>query len=91
MCGKYFDEPLGILKAGAAADVIIMEYKPYTPLSAENIDGHLIFGMNGHNCITTMANGKLLMRDRRLVDLDEEKINADIMETAKKLWKNING
>ena len=38
-----------------------------------------------------MANGKLLMRDRRLVDLDEEKINADIMETAKKLWKNING
>ena len=46
---------------------------------------------NGHNCITTMANGKLLMRDRRLVDLDEEKINADIMETAKKLWKNING
>ena len=91
MSGKYFDEPLGILKAGAAADVIIMEYKPYTPLSAENIDGHLIFGMNGHNCITTMANGKLLMRDRRLVDLDEEKINADIMETAKKLWKNING
>ena len=91
MCGKYFDEPLGILKAGAAADVIIMEYKPYTPLSAENIDGHLIFGMNGHNCITTMANGKLLMHDRRLVDLDEEKINADIMETAKKLWKNING
>lgn len=91
MCRKYFDEPLGILKAGAAADVIIMEYKPYTPLSAENIDGHLLFGMNGHNCITTMANGKLLMRDRRLVDLDEEKINADIMETAKKLWKNING
>lgn len=91
MCERYFDEPLGVLKAGAAADIIVMDYKPYTPLSDENIDGHIMFGMNGRQCLTTVANGKVLMLNRQLVDIDEEKINADIMETAKKLWKNING
>ena len=80
-----------MLKAGAAADIIVMDYKPYTPLSDENIDGHIMFGMNGRQCLTTVANGKVLMLNRQLVDIDEEKINADIMETAKKLWKNING
>lgn len=91
ICSKYFDEPLGILKEGAEADIIIMDYKPYTPLSSENIDGHLLFGMNGRHCLTTMANGRLLMVNRQLVDIDEDEINAKIMETAKKLWTNING
>ena len=27
---KYFPDELGVLKAGAAADIIVMDYKPYT-------------------------------------------------------------
>lgn len=91
ICSRYFDEPLGVLKEGAAADIIVMEYKPYTPFSSENIDGHMIFGMNGRHCLTTVANGKILMLNRQLVNIDEEKINADIKKTAEKLWKSING
>jgi cytosine/adenosine deaminase-related metal-dependent hydrolase len=49
-----------------------MDYKPYTPFSDANIDGHMLFGMTGRQCQTTMINGKLLMRDRELVDIDEE-------------------
>ena len=90
ICARYFDEPLGVLKAGAAADIIVMDYKPYTPFSADNIDGHMIFGMNGRQCLTTVANGKILMHNRQLIDIDEEEINSKILETAKKLWKNIN-
>ena len=47
---KYFKKPLGVLKPGAAADVIVMDYKPFTPFSDENIDGHMLFGMMGKNC-----------------------------------------
>ena len=46
---KYFPDTLGVLKAGAAADIIVMDYKPYTPFSDENIDGHMIFGMTGRH------------------------------------------
>ena len=45
IAAKYFDAPLGILKPGAAADVIVMDYKPFTPLSEENIDGHMLHSL----------------------------------------------
>lgn len=91
MAEKYFPTTLGVLKEGAAADVIVMDYLPFTPFSDENIDGHMIFGMNGRQCRTTMANGRLLYKDRQFVDLDEEKISADILQASKKLWKSVNG
>ena len=87
---KYFPDTLGVLKAGAAADIIVMDYKPFTPFSDENIDGHMIFGMTGRQCQTTIAGGKLLMQDRVLVGIDEEAENAHILEAAKKLWGDLN-
>ena len=87
---KYFSVQLGVLKAGAAADIIVMDYKPFTPFSDENIDGHMIFGMTGRQCQTTIAGGKLLMQDRQLVGIDEEAENAHILEAAKKLWGSLN-
>ena len=87
---RYFPDQLGVLKAGAAADIIVMDYKPFTPFSDENIDGHMIFGMTGRQCQTTIAAGKLLMKDRVLVNIDEEAENAHILEAAKKLWGDLN-
>ena len=87
---KYFPDPLGVLRPGAAADIIVMDYKPFTPFSDANIDGHMIFGMTGRQCQTTIANGRLLMKDRELVDIDEEAVNAHILEAAKKLWGELN-
>ena len=87
---KYFPDQLGVLKPGAAADIIVMDYKPFTPFSDENIDGHMIFGMTGRQCQTTIINGKLLMRDRQLVNIDEEAVNAHVLESAKRLWGQLN-
>ena len=90
IAAKYFDAPLGILKPGAAADVIVMDYKPFTPLSEENIDGHMLFGMMGKNCRTTIINGRVLYKDREFVGIDEDKINAWTMAESKKLWSTLN-
>ncbi len=87
---KYFPEQLGVLKAGAAADIIVMDYKPFTPFSDENIDGHMLFGMTGRQCQTTIAAGKILMQDRQLMGIDEEAENAHILEASKKLWGSLN-
>ena len=87
---RYFPDELGVLKAGAAADIIVMDYKPFTPFSDANIDGHMIFGMTGRQCQTTIGNGKVLMLDRQLQGIDEEAVNAHILEEAKKLWGALN-
>ena len=50
----------------------------------------MIFGMTGRQCQTTIGNGKLLMLDRQLVDIDEEAVNARILEESKKLWGALN-
>lgn len=87
---RYFEKPVGILKEGAAADIIVMEYRNFTPFSDENVDGHMIFGMNGRNCRTTVINGKLLYHERRFVNVDEEAICAQIIEESRKLWRELN-
>ena len=90
IAAKYFPQPVGVLKEGAAADVIVMDYKPFTSFSDENIDGHMLFGMMGKNCRTTIINGKVLYKDREFVGIDEERINAWTMEQSKKLWGALN-
>lgn len=91
MANRYFKAPLGVLKKGAAGDVIVMRYNPPTPMNASNLNSHILFGMTGHDCETTICNGKVLMQDRVLKCCDEEKIMAETRRQAQKLSKSING
>lgn len=90
IAGRYFKPELGVLKEGAAGDVIIVNYNPLTPMNAGNINGHLLFGVTGHDVVTTVANGKVLMKDRRLTQIDEAKVMADCRQAAKELADRIN-
>lgn len=87
---RYFEKPIGILKPGARADVIIMDYNPLTPMNASNVNGHLLFGASGRNTVMTMINGIVRMKDRKLIGIDEEEIMAKSREEAEKLWNSIN-
>ncbi|MBQ7582645.1 MAG: putative aminohydrolase SsnA [Lachnospiraceae bacterium] len=87
---RLFDLPVGILKEGAAADVIITDYVPTTPMNADNLNSHILFGMSGRSVITTIANGQVLMRDRVLQNMDEEAELAHVREAAENLWKSVN-
>lgn len=91
MANRYFKNELGVLKAGAAADVIVMKYDPHTPFNATNVNGHMIFGMFGHDCQTTICNGEVIYKDFEFVKLDEAQIMAKCRESAKGLHKKING
>jgi len=82
----FFDAPLGELSVGAYADVILLDYVPTTPMDAGNLPWHLIFGMDGGQVSTTIVGGKVLMRDRQLLTLDEEAVCARSRELAQKLW-----
>ena len=46
--------------------------------------------MTGRQCQTTIVNGKILMKDRELVGIDEEAENAHILEESRKLWGELN-
>lgn len=90
IANRYFKTPLGKLKSGAAADIIIIDYNNLTELNENNINGHILFGMNGGLVNTTICNGNILMRNRKLTKIDEEAAYSKIREESSKLWKKIN-
>ena len=84
-----FPVQLGKLKEGYAADVIVLDYNAPTELNGGNVNGHLLFGASARSVVTTIANGRILMKDRRLIELDAEEIFAKARECAEKVWKSL--
>lgn len=84
---NFFPKPLGEISPGAYADLILVDYLPPTPLSADNFLGHLLFGISNAVVDTTIINGKVLMQNRKLVGLDEVTIAQKASELASKLWE----
>jgi cytosine/adenosine deaminase-related metal-dependent hydrolase len=80
------DAPLGELSVGAYADLIFLDYHPFTLLTAGNLPWHILFGMGGSLVTTTIAGGKILMRDRQLLTLDEAGIAARAHELSTQVW-----
>ena len=81
--------PVGQLSVGAAADLVVLDYLPPTPLSSGNFPWHLIFGMDGQHVNSTMVAGRWLMRDRQLLTLDEARIHARARELSRALWQKL--
>lgn len=89
IASKHYKKDLGVLKEGAYADVIVVDYIPHTPLNENTENGHIIFGMTGRSVDTTIINGKVLMKDRILLNIDEESMLAKSREMSNKLWDRI--
>lgn len=89
IAGRFFDTPLGIIEKGAAADVIVVDYKAPTPITEENLYSHILFGFTGYKVDTVIINGKLVMRNRELTKIDESKIFRESRSFAEKLWRRV--
>ena len=88
LAGMFFPgAPLGRLAAGARADIILVDYHPYTPLTAGNLPWHILFGFEPSMVTATIAGGSLLMRDRRLLTLDEASIAQEALALAPAVWE----
>jgi putative selenium metabolism protein SsnA len=88
LVGEFFsDSAVGLIAPGAFADLIFVDYMPITPLSADNLPWHLLFGFHESMVTATMVNGKFLMRDRKLLTLNEQAITTRSRELAAQVWK----
>ena len=81
------DAPVGELSPGAYADLIVVDYHPFTQLTAGNLPWHILFGFEASAVTSTMVAGKWLMRDRELLTLDEAAITAKARELSTQTWK----
>jgi cytosine/adenosine deaminase-related metal-dependent hydrolase len=80
-------DSIGKIEVGAKADLVLVDYSPITELNSDNIAWHIIFGFRDSMVTDTMVNGNWLMNDRKLCNLDEEKISAHALSLSKEVWK----
>lgn len=86
---RQFGIRLGELAVGHPADLAIIDYRPPTPLSEANFLGHLIFGLVDATIDTTVCKGKVLMKGKQILSMDEERIAARSRELAPKMWERL--
>jgi len=79
--------PIGQLVNGAFADMIFVDYHPNTLMTAGNLPWHIIFGFQPGMVTTTIVAGKILMKNRELLTLDEKEISIKAREIAPKVWE----
>jgi putative selenium metabolism protein SsnA len=86
LAGHFFDKAVGVVAPGAYADIVLLDYYPITPLKAENLPWHILFGVSGSHVHSTIVQGQVLMRNRELLTMDEAAIAARSREVAVHTW-----
>ena len=66
-----------------------MDYTPFTPMDESNYPSHILFGMSGRDCSMCMVGGNILMKDRRLLTIDESAAKEAAARSAAELWARL--
>jgi len=87
LISSFFDNQIiGEIKMGAAADLILVDYQQFTELNIDNLAWHILFGFQESMVTMTMVSGQVLMKDRELLTLDEERISIEALKIAPQVW-----
>lgn len=82
---KYFDD-FPDLNENNRADFIIWDYVPPTPINETNFWGHYIYGTLESKIMSVIQEGKFLMKDFNLTEIDDSEIYKEIFKQGKKLY-----
>ena len=79
---------IGSIEAGKRADIIILDMnKPHlTPMY--NSYSHLVYAATGSDVSTSIIDGKIVMKDRLLLNMDIQDIMKRVRKIAEKITKN---
>ena len=87
LANAFFPVETGVLKRGAGADLVFVDFEPFTELTAANLPWQILFGFRAGMVSTVIVNGKMIMRDRVLLTLDEDRIIKEARKLSRKVWK----
>ncbi len=77
---------LGRLEPGAAADVVVTDYVPTTPMTVDNLPGHVLFGLSSRHVRGVITAGAWRLRDGAVIGRDERGDRSAARAAAERLW-----
>jgi 5-methylthioadenosine/S-adenosylhomocysteine deaminase len=76
---------IGSIEVGKKADIIMLDMNQPHLIPMYNIVSHLIYAVRGSDVVHSIINGRLVMRDRQILFVDEVNIMHKVNEFAHKL------
>jgi 5-methylthioadenosine/S-adenosylhomocysteine deaminase len=83
------DSEVGTLEVGKKADIILIDLNKPHLLPLHNVESALAYCVNGADVDTTIVNGKVLMRQRKLLTINEEVLFKQVTARAKRIVEGI--
>ncbi len=75
----------GALAEGKLADIILIDARAPNMAPLHNVTANLVYSAHAGNVTDSIINGKVVMRERKLLTLDEEKVVESAQKEAEKL------
>ena len=79
------DKQIGSLEVGKRADLLIVSMSAARQTPMYDPVSHLVYATRGDDVQTMIVHGKILMRDRKVLTLDEKSVLADARAAAVKV------
>ena len=86
LASEIYGMKFGSLRAGSEADLTILDYPSPTPITNENLGGHLIFGFEASHVESVIVAGRFVVKNRRFPHLDLPSIYQKSRGLALRLW-----
>jgi cytosine/adenosine deaminase-related metal-dependent hydrolase len=86
MAGR--EDEVGTLKVGARADLSLLEMNTPSFLPVGEIQRNLVYSENGRSVHTVIVGGKIVVENRKMVNVNESDLREEIIETAARLKRD---
>ncbi len=79
----HMEDKVGSLEVGKLADIIVVDTKAPNMVPVYNPYSALVYSANSANVRHTIVDGKILMKDRNMLTVDEDAIRKEALEFTK--------
>jgi len=84
---KYLEK--NNFKGDGENNLVILDYQSPTPINKDNFLGHFVFGFNASQVQYVISDGKLIVKDRIVQNVNETEVMKFAQEQAIRLWSKM--
>ena len=85
----HLDDQIGKLKVGMKADIALLRQDGLHMTPRTNVLAALAYNARGSDVDTVLCNGKVLMKNRKLLTVDKERIRSEVQNRLQRLSKRV--
>jgi cytosine/adenosine deaminase-related metal-dependent hydrolase len=89
LASQLFGRPLGPMREGGQADLVVLDYTPRVPLTAQNLAHHIISGITSREVESVMVDGCWRLWARQPLKVDPGALSAKAREAAGRLYETM--